>query len=78
MFISAITDFTVCSCLTIEGKVRSFIVVILPVSLCYTHFSLQQMPAVFCKLADAVYTLILIDAFMRPCCAFICRFDGLC
>lgn len=70
--------FTVCSCLTIEGKVRLFIVDILPVSLCYPHFSLQQSPSVLCKLADAVYFLILIDAFMQPCCALLCRFDGLC
>lgn len=69
---------TVCSCLTIEGKVRLFVVDFLPASLGYSHFSLQQTPAVLCKLADAVYFQILIDAFMRPCCAFICRLDGLC
>lgn len=47
-------------------------------SLCYPHFSLQQPPSVLCKLADVVYFLILIDAFVCLCYAFICRFDSLC
>lgn len=63
---------TVFSCLAVEGNVRLFIVDILPVSL-----YLQQTPSVLCKLADVVYFLIFIDAFMHPCCAFMCLFEGL-
>lgn len=73
MLISVLTELLHFSCLAVEGKVTLLNVDILPVSL-----SLQQTPSVLCKLADAVYFLIFIDAFVHSCCAFMCLFEGLC